>query len=159
MGPTGLRSCSEPGNALRRMNRAELVNALLLAIRQWLRPHHSERRSFPRFATGIDAEIAVVFSGPTLSMPDHGVIEDISGGGLRLRSGHNFPRGTRLRIGFEFPGEEEHAAAAIEVVASETATDGFVAHCRFVELRRSAFGRRLQAMKTGAFRLGDSCAT
>jgi hypothetical protein len=119
------------------------VNALLVSIRQRLRPQQTERRTFTRFATGIDAEIAVVFSGPTLSMPDDGFIEDISGGGLRVRMGHDFPKGTRLRIAFAFPGEAEHASAAVEVVASEAAGDHFVAHCRFVELRRSAFGWQL----------------
>ena len=119
------------------------MNALLASVGQRLRRRQAERRAFRRFAAGIEAEIAVVFSGPTLSMPDHGFIEDMSGGGLRVRTGHDFPRGTRLRIAFAFPGEEEHASAAVEVVASETAGDNFVAHCRFVELRRSAFGWQL----------------
>jgi hypothetical protein len=116
------------------------LSDLLASVRQRFSRGRVERRAFQRFKAGIGAEVAIVLAGTQLSTPSPGVIEDISGGGLRLRSTQDFEHGASLRVAFALPGEEQHAVCSVEVVESRPSGDEFIAHCKFVELRRTTFG-------------------
>jgi hypothetical protein len=114
------------------------MNGLIGSVRQRLWKGQ-ERRAFQRFKAGIGADVAIV-AGTSLSEPTPGVIEDISGGGIRLRAKVEFAAGTGLRVAFALPNESQHAVASVEVVATEPSGDDFISHCKFVDLRRTTLG-------------------
>jgi hypothetical protein len=119
------------------------LSDLLTTVRQRIGRGRVERRAFQRFKASIGAEVAVVLAGTQLSAPQPGVIEDISGGGVGLRTTQDFEPGANLRIAFVLPGDEQHAVCSVEVVASRSLGDEFIAHCKFVELRRTTLGWRI----------------
>jgi hypothetical protein len=95
---------------------------------------------FPRSPAGFLA--AVLFRDqngrPT---PAHGVVQDISLGGLALGAGQAFGRGARLYISFVFPGDDEATEVEVEVVGTTRGPAGtHISHCRFLWLCSEASG-------------------
>jgi hypothetical protein len=109
-------------------------------------PQALERRAFKRIAAGLDAQV-VSLDGVELSWPIRGVIEDLSAGGLRLRTDWPFERGSSLRIVFALAQDDRGDEADVEVVASEPAEAGqFTVHCRIVTLPRKTWWNFLDWM-------------
>jgi hypothetical protein len=102
-----------------------------------------ERRTFPRTLVRLDAGIKFV-EEPERE-PLTGVVENISGGGILLRTAEAFPRGTRLEVAFPSlvgVAEDVPAHVVVEVVLSRPAVgSGVVSHCRFVAVSRSTLIR------------------
>src|SRR5688572_3852615 len=119
------------------------VHSLLASVRTRLRgtPPLIERRGFKRVAADLDAEV-VALGGTKLARPIPGVIEDLSAGGMRLRTEWPFGSGASLSVRFSFAGDDRHDIAEVVVVecGPSTAT-GFAAHCRIDELPRKTWWR------------------
>jgi hypothetical protein len=98
-----------------------------------------ERRTFPRTAVQLEANI--ISLGELDSPPSTGVIENISGGGVRLRTGEQYERGARLELflpSLRGAGDDVPESIVVETVACRAADDGnFVSHCRFAVVSRA----------------------
>jgi hypothetical protein len=119
------------------------VHPLLASVRTRFRAVSPlvERRGFKRVAADLDAEV-VALGGAELPWPISGVIEDLSAGGMRLRTDSPFEPGASLRVRFSFAGDDRRDVAEVVVVACERAPiTGFTAHCRIDELPRKTWWR------------------
>jgi hypothetical protein len=85
--------------------------------------------------------------GVELSWPIRGVIEDLSAGGLRLRTSWPFEPGASLRVLFTFGQADRRDEAEVAVVACERAgTSDFAIHCRITTLPRKTWWNFLDWM-------------
>jgi len=119
------------------------MQSLLASMRTRFRgtPPIVERRGFKRVAADLDAEV-VALGSAELPSPINGVIEDLSAGGMRLRTEWPFEPGASLRVRFSFGGDDHSDVAEVVVVACEpSALEGFTAHCRMDELPRKTWWR------------------
>jgi hypothetical protein len=97
-------------------------------------------------AAGLDAQV-VSMDGVELSWPIRGVIEDLSAGGLRLRTSWPFEPGASLRVLFTFGQADRRDEAEVAVVACERAgTSDFAIHCRITTLPRKTWWNFLDWM-------------
>jgi hypothetical protein len=128
---------------LSREREKDRVHSLLASMRTRFRgtPQLVERRGFKRVAAALDAEV-VALGGAELTRPINGVIEDLSAGGMRLRTEWPFEPGASLRVRFSFGGDNHSDVAEVVVVACEpSAPNGFAVHCRMDELPRKTWWR------------------
>jgi hypothetical protein len=112
------------------------MRSLLKSLRDSLgtNAQHEERRAFPRVDASIRADIVSV-NGDPLAQSVPGVIENISGGGLRLRSAQRFEPRSTIHVVFTFPGDTQPTETDVDVLACEQSADWFVTRGRFVALR------------------------
>ena len=94
------------------------------------RPQGS-RDPLTRVPAGFAADIVVHGKDGTL----RGVVDDISEGGMRLRTAQQLEAGADLFVAFTFPGDDHATDVAAEVITWEQPAPGlYIAHCRFVDL-------------------------
>ena len=94
----------------------------------------AEQRAYRRFQVGLNVDVTEDGQHPSQAVP--AVIEDLSGGGMRLQLDREFEPGTRLTVAFALPGEVRRNDSRVEVLACERSPRGaFIARCRFVDLR------------------------
>jgi hypothetical protein len=90
------------------------------------------RNALSRAPAGFAADV-VVHGGQ--GAPVRSVVDDISEGGMRLRTLQPVESGTNMFVAFTFPGDDHVTDVAVEVITWEQPAPGlFVAHCRFVDL-------------------------
>jgi hypothetical protein len=94
----------------------------------------ADQRAFHRSPIGLKTNVIAV-GGKDLPGPVRIALEDISGGGVRLRTKRPFDTGEHVNITFALPGEQWVNDAVVEVLACDPAVEGFIVRCTFVELR------------------------
>src|SRR5688572_32811841 len=90
------------------------------------------RNALSRAPAGFAADV-LVHGGQ--GAPMRSVVDDISEGGMRLRTMEPVQSGANMFVTFTFPGDDHVTDVAVEVITWEKPAPGlFVAQCCFVEL-------------------------
>ena len=104
-----------------------------------------KRRSLSRVETSLTGEF--VESSTDLATTGECLIEEITSGGLRIRTHATLYVGSVLDVSFVLPGDVRSTRVGVEVVATAQSPDGSsLVECNFKELSRSAFGHILSWM-------------